>query len=154
MTDAPLRRTALYAAHVAAGGKLVDFAGWEMPLHYGSQIAEHHVVRRAAGMFDVSHMTVIDLAGDGALALLRQVMANDVARLTEPGRALYGTLLNEAGGVIDDLIVYRRAHGYRAVVNASTRDKVLTWLRARNAGDCEVTERDLAMVAVQGPEAI
>jgi aminomethyltransferase len=154
MTDAPLRRTALYATHVAAGGKLVDFAGWEMPLHYGSQIAEHHVVRRAAGMFDVSHMTVIDLAGDGALVLLRQVMANDVARLTEPGRALYGALLNEAGGVIDDLIVYRRADGYRAVVNASTRDKVLTWLRARNAGDCEVTERDLAMVAVQGPEAI
>lgn len=154
MTDAALRRTPLHAAHESAGGKMVDFAGWHMPLHYGSQIAEHHAVRQRAGMFDVSHMTVIDVTGDGALGLLQRVMANDVGKLAAPGKALYGALLNEAGGIIDDLIVYRRTEGYRAVVNASTRDKVLAWLARQNPGDAQVSERDLAMIAVQGPRGI
>lgn len=157
MTETSPRRTPLYAEHVAAGGKMVDFAGWEMPLHYGSQLAEHHAVRNAAGMFDVSHMTVIDFAGDGAQSLLRRVMANDVARLEAPGQALYGVLTNEDGGVIDDLIVYRRDDGYRAVVNAATRDKVLAWLDDTNiqgAHGAHISERDLAMIAVQGPQAI
>ena len=136
--------TPLHAAHVDAGGKMVDFAGWRMPLHYGSQIAEHHVVRQDAGMFDVSHMTVVDVSGAGALEYLRRLVANDVAKLAAAGKALYGTLLNEAGGVIDDLIVYRRAADYRLVVNAATRDKVLPWLQDAAGADVTVSERDLA----------
>ena len=149
-----LRRTALHGCHTAAGGKLVPFAGWEMPLHYGSQLAEHQLVRSAAGMFDVSHMTIVDFSGDAAGALLGRLVANDVARLDQPGKALYGVLLNEAGGILDDLIVYRREHGYRAVVNAATRDKVLAWFAAQNDAGVTIEERDLAMLAVQGPEAI
>ncbi len=151
-----LERTPLFATHVAAGARMVDFGGWEMPLHYGSQIEEHNAVRSAAGMFDVSHMTIIDLAGPGANAFLRHLTANDVNRLTEPGRAQYGVLLNDAGCVVDDLIVYRRAQDYRAVVNASTRAKVLRWF-ADHAGAFEVKidhRGDLAMIAIQGPKAI
>lgn len=154
MSDAQLRRTALFDAHLEAGARMVAFAGWEMPLNYGSQIAEHHAVRRAAGMFDVSHMTIIDLAGEGARALLRRLVANDVDKLERPGRALYGVLLDERGGVLDDLIVYRREAGYRAVLNAATRDKVLAWFAARNEEGVALVERDLAMVAVQGPGAL
>ncbi|MFW6093045.1 MAG: glycine cleavage system aminomethyltransferase GcvT [Pseudomonadota bacterium] len=156
MTDTPtLDRTPLYDAHVAADAKLVDFAGWEMPLHYGSQLAEHRLVRESAGMFDVSHMTVVDVSGDGARDFLRYVLANDVAKLAESGKALYALLLNEDGGIIDDLIVYRRGErDYRAVVNAATRNKVLPWLDAHRMDGVDVVERDLAMIAVQGPEAI
>ena len=109
---------------------MVDFGGWEMPLHYGSQIEEHKAVRSAAGMFDVSHMTIIDLDGPGAFAYLRNLTANDPAKLTDAGHAQYGVLLNDKGGVVDDLIVYRRANGWRAVVNAATRAKVLAWFNA------------------------
>ena len=147
------RRTPLYDLHVAAGGRMVDFAGWEMPLNYGSQIAEHKAVRDHAGIFDVSHMTVIDVGGAGAFEFLREVVANDVGKLDAPGRALYGVLLNPDGGVIDDLIVYRRDDDYRCVVNAATRDKVLAWFGAQNRGRAEIAERDLAMIAVQGPSA-
>ena len=152
MTEA---RTPLFEEHVAAGARMTPFAGWSMPLHYGSQIVEHHAVRRAAGMFDVSHMTVVDFAGTQALDLLRLVVANDAAKAV-PGHAVYGVLLNPEGGVIDDLIVYGREAGYRAVVNASTRAKVLRWLRQHAAGlDVDIRERpDLAMVAVQGPTAL
>ena len=148
------KQTPLYDEHVAAGARMAPFAGWAMPLHYGSQIAEHHAVRRDAGMFDVSHMTVIDFSGRDALRLLRLTMANDPSKAV-PGKALYGVLLNADGGVIDDLIVYGRETGYRAVVNASTRDKVLDWLRGHaRVLDVEMRERaDTAMVAVQGPEA-
>ena len=135
---------------------MVDFGGWEMPLQYGSQIAEHHAVRRAAGIFDVSHMCVVDLEGVEVRPFLLKLFANDVGKLEAPGKALYGCMLNEQGGVVDDLIVYflgeRR---FRAVVNAGTRDKDLAWMR-RHAGSfgVEVIERaDLAMLAVQGPEA-
>lgn len=154
MSDETTRRTALYDTHVAAGARMVPFAGWDMPLHYGSQLAEHQAVREGSGMFDVSHMTIVDLAGDGARPFLRRLVANDVDKLGEPGRALYGVLLNEAGGIIDDLIVYRRAGGYRAVVNAGTRDKVLDWFGRCNDEGAEIVERDLAMVAIQGPGAI
>jgi aminomethyltransferase len=150
------RRTPLYDAHVAGGARIVDFAGWDMPVHYGSQIQEHHSVRGAAGMFDVSHMCIVDLSGEGATDLLRRLLANDVARLEEPGRALYTCMLNERGGVIDDLIVYYLGPGaYRAVVNAGTRDKDLAWIRAHTPGTgVDVAERtDLAMIAVQGPKA-
>ena len=147
------KQTPLHAEHVAAGGKMVDFAGWSMPVNYGSQIEEHQAVRTAAGMFDVSHMTIIDVEGAGAEAYLRRLVANDVAKLEVNG-ALYGALLNERGGVLDDLIVYRLEAGYRCVVNASTRDKVLDWFKQHATDDASFAEQDLAMVAVQGPDAV
>ena len=152
------RRTPLHDLHVALGARMVDFGGWDMPVHYGSQIEEHHAVRRGAGLFDVSHMCVVDLAGAGVRAFLQRLLANDVAKLKLPGKALYSCLLNERGGVIDDLIVYFRSEAaFRLVVNAGTRDKDLAWIRARArewGAAVEVTERsDLAMIAVQGPKA-
>ncbi len=149
-------RTALFDRHVAAGARMVDFGGWDMPLHYGSQKEEHHAVRRHAGVFDVSHMTVVDLVGEDAEGFLRYLLANDVAKLTEPGKALYSCMLNFDGGVVDDLIAYFfTPTRYRLVVNAATRAKDLDWIDARRDGfDVEVSERaDLAMLAVQGPEA-
>ena len=149
------QKTPLYDRHVDAGGKMVPFAGWELPVHYGSQIDEHHAVRQAAGMFDVSHMAVVDIAGAQAEPFLQRLLANDVGRLGD-GRALYSCMLNEQGGVIDDLIVYRLGgEAYRMVVNAATRDKDIDWIgrQARPFG-VEVNERtDLGMIAVQGPEA-
>ena len=151
------KTTPLYNRHQEAGAKLVDFGGWQMPLHYGSQLDEHHAVRSHAGIFDVSHMTVVDVHGAGATPFLRKLLANDVARLKAPGRGLYGCMLTDSGGVIDDLIVYRTGPDqYRVVVNAATRDKDLDWINARAAGyDCVVSERESAvMLAVQGPAAI
>jgi aminomethyltransferase len=154
----PRRQTCLHALHVARGARMVEFAGWEMPLHYGSQIDEHHAVRRGAGMFDVSHMLAVDLAGSDARAFLRYLLANDVSRLAVPGRALYSCMLNESGGVLDDLIVYFLGEGrYRLVVNAGTAERDLAWIeswRARRAGALELrARRDLAILAVQGPAA-
>jgi aminomethyltransferase len=149
-------KTPLYDEHVADGGKLVDFAGWDMPINYGSQIEEHNYVRNDAGMFDVSHMTVVDLTGARTREFLRYLLANNVDRLTENGKALYSCMLNESGGVIDDLIVYFLEEDlFRMVVNAGTRDKDLAWLRQQAvAFDVTVTERpELAMIAVQGPNA-
>ena len=148
------RKTALHDEHVAAGARIVGFAGWDMPLHYGSQVAEHHAVRTGAGVFDVSHMTVIDVAGAGAPAFLRRLLAGDVARLARVGQAQYTTLLNDAGGIVDDLIAYRLPRGYRLVVNAATRDNVLDWLLNHAAGEVSIAERDLAILAVQGPRAL
>ncbi len=153
-----LNRTPLYESHAAAGAKLVDFGGWEMPLAYGSQIEEHHAVRRDAGMFDVSHMRPVDLEGADARAFLRVLIANNVDKLTQPGKALYSCLLNDTGGVIDDLIVYFvRDDCFRVVVNASTADKDIAWMRqvaAERAFDVLITPRpDLAIIAVQGPNA-
>jgi aminomethyltransferase len=152
------KTTPLNATHRAAGARMVDFGGWDMPLHYGSQVEEHHAVRRDAGLFDVSHMLAIDVEGRGARAFLRHALANDVDRLDVPGRALYGCMLNERGTVIDDLIVYGFGpERYRVVVNAGTADKDLAWLeslRSRTAHDLRITpRRDLAMIAVQGPQA-
>lgn len=149
------QRTPLYDQHLALGAKMVDFGGWDMPLHYGSQVEEHHQVRRDCGVFDVSHMTVVDVAGEQATAYLQRLLANDVARLKSAGRALYSAMLNERGGVIDDLIVYLTDWGYRLVVNASTRDKDLAWMQAQAADFAvEVNERpQLAMLAIQGPHA-
>jgi aminomethyltransferase len=150
------RKTILNDAHRALGARMVDFGGWDMPLHYGSQVDEHHQVRRDAGMFDVSHMTVVDLAGPRVREFLRRLLANSVDKLRKPGRALYTTMLNGQGGVIDDLIVYfRDEDSFRLVVNAATRDKDLAWINAQ-AGDfgVGVTERpELSMIAVQGPNA-
>ncbi|GIX32957.1 MAG: aminomethyltransferase [Lysobacterales bacterium] len=151
-----MRQTPLHAIHLESGARMVPFAGWSMPLHYGSQIAEHHAVRREAGVFDVSHMGVVDLRGEDAESFLRRLLANDVARLREPGRALYTTMLAEDGGILDDLIVYRLAPGrFRIVVNAATREKDLDWMRRQATGhDVTIALReDLAMIAVQGPKA-
>ena len=152
-----LKHTPLYDRHVAAGAKLADFYGWELPVHYGSQVDEHHQVRRAAGVFDVSHMNTVDIEGPGAEDFLRYLLANDVAKLKTPGRALYSCMCNENGGVIDDLIVYRmNDRWFRAILNAATHDKDMEWLsRQVNGFDCLLRERtDLALIAVQGPEAV
>src|SRR5271167_742959 len=149
-------KTPLHDVHVRQGAKIVDFGGWDMPLHYGSQIEEHHAVRRDAGMFDVSHMAVLDLKGGRVREFLRFLLANDVARLKIFGKALYSCMLLPNGGVIDDLIVYYLADNwYRLVVNAGTRNKDLVWIRRHAAGHAvEVAERqDLAMIAVHGPTA-
>lgn len=149
------QRTPLFDQHLAFGAKMVDFGGWDMPLHYGSQVEEHHQVRRDCGVFDVSHMTIVDITGSQAKDWLQYLLANDVARLGFTGKALYSAMLNEAGGVIDDLIVYLTDFGYRMVVNAATRDKDLAWMQAQTTGfEVTLTERnDLAMLAVQGPNA-
>ena len=154
----PLNRTPLYETHAASGAKLVDFGGWEMPLNYGSQIEEHHAVRRDAGMFDVSHMRPVDVEGVDAREFLRLLIANNVDKLTQPGKALYSCMLNDAGGVVDDLIVYfMRDDAFRVVVNASTADKDVTWMRqvaATRDFNVHITPRhDLAIIAVQGPNA-
>ena len=149
-------RTPLYDSHIAAGARIVDFGGWDMPVNYGSQKEEHHAVRSDAGVFDVSHMTIVDVAGERAEALLRYLLANDVGRLGASGKALYTCMLNDAGGVIDDLIVYRfDASNYRLVVNASTREKDLAWIRQHAENyDVRISERtEMAMLAVQGPNA-
>jgi aminomethyltransferase len=149
-------KTPLYDTHIQQGAKVVDFGGWDMPLHYGSQIEEHHAVRRDAGMFDVSHMAIVDLSGERVREFLRSLLANDVARLKTSGKALYSCMLLPNGGVIDDLIVYFMSESwYRMVVNAGTRDKDLAWI-TKHARDFDVgvaERKDLAMIAVQGPNA-
>lgn len=147
--------TPLISEYRAAGARLVPFAGWTLPLHYGSQIDEHHAVRRDAGLFDISHMLAVDLHGASTHAFLRHMLANDVARLAHPGHALYSCLLNAQGGILDDLIVYRVGpDGYRLVVNAATADSDVAWLRRHCPAGVQLQERrDLAMLAVQGPHA-
>lgn len=154
-----LKTTPLHEAHIHAGARMVDFSGWSMPVHYGSQVEEHHAVRQHAGVFDVSHMLVIDVEGGKAQFFLQRLLANDVARLKSVGRALYSCMLRPDGGVIDDLIVYRRDQGYRLVVNAGTRDKDLAWMQ-QVAGemyegpDLAIRPRpELAIIAIQGPGA-
>jgi len=151
-----VKQTQLYEQHVACGARMVDFHGWMMPLHYGSQLDEHHIVRQDAGMFDVSHMTIVDLHGARTREFLRYLLANDVAKLTVPGKALYTGMLNASGGVIDDLIVYFLNENYfRLVVNSATREKDLAWISQHaEPYAVELTVRDdLALVAVQGPQA-
>ena len=150
------QQTPLYEQHTLCGARMVDFHGWMMPLHYGSQLDEHHAVRRDAGMFDVSHMTIVDLRGTRTREFLRFLLANDVAKLTVPGKALYTGMLNASAGVIDDLIVYFLTEDYfRLVVNSATREKDLAWIEEHAAGyGVEITVRDdLALIAVQGPQA-
>jgi aminomethyltransferase len=149
-------KTPLFAEHERLAARIVPFGGWDMPLHYGSQIEEHHAVRRDAGMFDVSHMRPVDVSGPDARTFLRQLLANDVDKLRQPGKALYSCMLNARGGVIDDLICYFLGPDrYRLVVNAATADKDVAWLHQQSAGyDLGIHRRDdLAMLAVQGPNA-
>ena len=152
----PLKQTALHAEHQKLGARLVDFAGWDMPIQYQSQLDEHHAVRQSAGMFDVAHMSAVDLHGPRVREFLRKLIANDVAKLTVPGKALYSCMLREDGGIIDDLIAYfLREDWFRIVVNAGTTDKDLAWFRQHAAAfGVEVRHRsDLGIVAVQGPQA-
>lgn len=152
-------KTALYQQHVALNARMVDFGGWDMPVQYSSVLAEHHAVRRAVGMFDVSHMTFVEVTGPDAQIYLQHLLANDVARLTVAGKALYSAMLNEQGGVIDDLIVYAPTVAqpdlWRVIVNCGTHDKDLAWMQAQAANfRVSIKERtDLAMLAVQGPQA-
>ena len=152
------QKTILNDMHRRLGARMVDFGGWDMPLHYGSQLEEHHAVRSDSGMFDVSHMCAVDVVGTGSKAFLSRLIANNVDKLKLPGKALYGAMLNTAGGVVDDLIVYYLADDvYRVVINAGTAEKDLAWMAARLAEwQLQVTitpRRDLAMIAVQGPKA-
>jgi aminomethyltransferase len=152
------KQTPLYDLHLAANAKIVDFAGWDMPIHYGSQLEEHHQVRRDAGMFDVSHMLPVDVTGAGAQDFLAHLLANDVKKLAVAGKALYSCMLQDDGGVVDDLITYFFApDDYRIVVNAGTADKDIAWMREQAAkAGANVTinsRRDLAIIAVQGPNA-
>lgn len=150
------KKTVLNAVHREMGARMVPFGGWDMPVHYGSQIDEHHAVRRDAGMFDVCHMTVVDLRGDRTRDFLSRLLANDVAKLKTPGKALYSCMLTPDGGVIDDLIVYFMGEAwFRVVVNAGTTEKDIAWMRQQApAFDVQVEPRfDLGMIAVQGPTA-
>ena len=151
-----LARTALYPELLALQAKMMPFHGWEMPLHFGSQLHEHHAVRQSAGVFDVSHMTIVDILGAGGRQFLRKLLVSDIDNLTHPGRALYSCLCNEHGGIIDDLIVFpRAADSYRVVFNAASKQRVLSWLRAKMPGFAVgLQERpELAMLAIQGPRA-
>ncbi|WP_297573081.1 glycine cleavage system aminomethyltransferase GcvT [uncultured Deefgea sp.] len=150
------KTTPLYESHLAANAKMVDFAGWLMPIHYGSQLKEHEIVRTDAGMFDVSHMCVLDIVGSEAKAFLRFLLANDVEKLSTEGKALYSGMLTPEGTVIDDLIVYLTHYGYRMVVNAGTADKDIAWMLKQAANfDVQLhVRRELAMIAIQGPNAI
>lgn len=150
------QQTTLYHKHIDAGAKIVDFAGWDMPINYGSQIKEHNQVRTAAGVFDVSHMTVVDVSGKDAEKYLRYLLANDVAKLDEVGHALYSAMLNHEGYVLDDLIVYRMIFGYRLVVNCATRSKDMRWLIQHTDGfRVSVEEKPrLAILAIHGPDSI
>lgn len=150
------KQTVLYAKHLEAGAKMVDFHGWDMPIHYGSQIEEHHSVRQDAGMFDVSHMTIVDIQGSQAKDFLQKLLANDVGRLKTPGKALYSAMLTPEAGVIDDLITYYLDDDwYRMVVNSATHDKDLAWLneQAKPFAVSVIERPQLAMIAVQGPNA-
>ena len=153
-----LKTTPLNAAHRAMGAKMVDFGGWDMPVNYGSQIDEHHQVRNDCGMFDVCHMRVVDIKGDGVRAFLRYLLANNADKITLPGKALYSAMLRPDGGVIDDLIIYfMNERWFRVVVNAGTADKDIAWMKQQastHAPGLTITSRDdLAMVAIQGPNA-
>lgn len=151
-----MQQTPLNTLHRDFGARMVDFGGWDMPLHYGSQLEEHHQVRRHAGLFDVSHMTVVDLRGAQTRAFLRHLLANDVNKLKVSGKALYTCMLTDSGGVIDDLIVYYLDEdNFRLVVNAATREKDLAWISTQAAAfSVVVMERpELAMIAIQGPQA-
>lgn len=152
-----IAKTPLHATHLECGAKMVDFHGWEMPLHYGSQLNEHHYIRQDAGMFDVSHMTIVDILGAGGRLFLRKLLTNDIDTLEHNGKALYSCMCNEHGGIIDDLIVYQRASdNYRIVLNSATRHNDLIWIRQKSEGFAVGLQerRELAMIAVQGPNAI
>lgn len=150
------QQTPMYQQHLTLKGQMVDFAGWQLPARYQGVMEEHHAVRQHAGLFDVSHMTIVDIDGPDAAAFLRRLVANNIDKLTTPGKALYTCMLNEQGGILDDLIVYYFANNdYRIVVNAATRDQDMAWIKLQSKSlNVNITERpELALLALQGPDA-
>jgi aminomethyltransferase len=148
------KRTPMYDLHVRLGGRMVEFGGWDLPVQYTSIVDEHRTVREAAGVFDVSHLGRVELRGPGALETLQRLGTNDASKL-EVGQAQYSLMLNERGGVVDDIFVYRMASGYLVMINAATRDKDIAWMRA-HLRDAELVNRsdELATIALQGPAAV
>lgn len=151
------KKTVLFETHLDLGATITEYAGWDMPLHYGSQVEEHLIVRNSVGMFDVSHMAVIDILGASSEEFLGYILANDIRKINEPGKALYSCMLNENGGIIDDLIVYHiNDYGYRLVVNAACTSKDLNWLKKNSVNyDIDIIHRtDLSIISVQGPKSL
>jgi aminomethyltransferase len=149
-------RTPLYDWHVAHGARMVDFAGWDMPVQYTGIVDEHQAVRTAAGLFDISHMGRLSFGGPDSLALIQLVYTNNAATMKD-GQARYGLVCNEQGGIRDDVLVYRWPYGYAMVVNASNREKIVAWLaQHKGSRNVEVTDQtfDTCMIAVQGPKAV
>ena len=148
-------RTPLYQWHVDHKARMVPFGGWEMPVQYAGIAPEHKAVRTAAGLFDISHMARVSFGGKDALALLEKVFTNSVATMKD-GQVRYGLVCNEAGGILDDILVYRWPYGFAAVINASNREKILAWLDRHKTGDVQIQDQtfDTAMVAVQGPKSV
>ena len=149
------KRTPLYEAHLAAGARMIEFAGFDMPVQYKGLVEEHLAVRERAGIFDVSHMGEIEVGGPSAVAVCQELTVNDVARL-RIGDAQYTLLCNESGGVLDDLVVYRLgAERYLLIVNAANAERDLGWITSHAAGRADVVDRsaELALLALQGPEA-
>src|SRR5690242_3389000 len=133
------QRTPLYDLHVRLGGRIVEFGGWELPVQYSSIVDEHRAVREHAGLFDVSHLGRVELRGAGALETLQRLATNDASKL-EVGRAQYSLLLNDRGGIVDDIFIYRQAGGYLVMINAATRAKDIAWMRAHLRG-AELVDR-------------
>jgi len=151
-----MNKTDLFQEHINLGAKMVDFGGWNMPINYGSQINEHKTVRSNVGIFDVSHMSVFDLNGSEQIDFLRNLLPNDVAKISSPNRALYSPLLDESGGIMDDLIVYNLGSHYRIISNCATSSQNHKWFKKHSEDyDVEVTFRkDLSIIAVQGPNSL
>ncbi|MEM3030150.1 MAG: glycine cleavage system aminomethyltransferase GcvT [Candidatus Micrarchaeia archaeon] len=150
-----MKSTPFNAIHRSLGAKMVEFGGWEMPVQYSSIIEEHDAVRKAVGLFDVSHMGEIEVKGENALAFIQHIITNDASKLAD-GQALYSPMCNERGGVVDDLLVYRRkADDFFIVVNASTTDKDWAWMNAHNRQGAELRNisSEVAELALQGPKA-
>ncbi len=150
------RRTPLYPWHVDHKARMVPFGGWEMPVQYTGIGPEHKAVRAAAGLFDISHMARVSFGGPGALALLERVFTNSVATMRD-GQVRYGLVCNEAGGILDDVLVYRWPDGFAAVVNAGNREKILAWLEVQSDGlYVEIADQtfDTTMIAIQGPKSV
>lgn len=150
------RRTPLFQRHTELKARVVPFGGWDMPVQYAGIAPEHKAVRAAAGIFDVSHMARVNFGGPGALDLLEHVFTNSVSTMKD-GQVRYGLVCNEAGGILDDILVYRWPYGFAAVVNAGNREKILAWLEKHRAGrDVQIQDQtlDTTMIAVQGPKSV
>ncbi|MDA9659660.1 glycine cleavage system aminomethyltransferase GcvT [Pseudomonadota bacterium] len=151
-----MNKTPLHNAHIQLGAKMVNFSNWEMPISYSSLIKEHNAVRNAAGIFDVSHMSVFDFDGGNQIAFFKKIFANDIKKIYKDNKAIYGALLNEEGGILDDLIIYHANNKFRLVSNCSTREQNKQWLEKHAVEfGVKVMERsDMGILAIQGPNAL
>ena len=151
-----MNKTPLHNAHIQLGAKMVNFSNWEMPISYSSLIEEHNAVRTSAGIFDVSHMSVFDFDGDNQVAFFKKIFANDIKKIYKDNKAIYGALLNEEGGILDDLIIYHANNKFRLVSNCSTREQNKQWLEkhALEFGVKVMERSDMGILAIQGPDAL